>query len=649
MSKFAYPEIWKKSFLLEIMIPGSEPSEIFTFSLPPENIEVVYPQRVSETKTFGGLFVDDYGHEAAKITLSGTTGNSESRRIYRSARGDLWMTGKDEIYYIRDHIIRYKEGRYNFGDAKLYLYNLSSITDEEISRGNYKATIDSWEVVLKDFRVTQTKERPFWYSYTVEFTGLRILGKEKITSAQKKEINSLMLIDNADSSVAPLEDPEEIMMVNSGLVSTENMARMHSIANKYVPVSYHVGRPVEERLGIALAEGILPSDTISDELGNDSGNDVGIYLRLAAAKNARAKSRSILQSAGLFLQNAYSWSAKVANPVRNLRRSISRLRSGMQYYQSLISGTINNTLFSIPLQAIGLTRDVTELGFGIISAPADIANDVLSGFRSVRRGVESVFADFETGIIPDFVKAKYTQVVETFQAEVEACIHIAEDDICTVAAASRLPSAMPDVLVIPAETVDAVPRVVLAYGYNYVQAAAGVSLETLASRYLGNPDDAILIALANGIADESEIQPGDVLRIPASRSMSVPGNEVYSREDNHGVDIALSESGQIAIDASGELVTVAGDENISQAIRSRLSESIGNRIRLTVYGIRANTGQPVSAAASYVATSIRDTVIHDPRIQRLENFVFRGVGDRLYVEFDYITVDGNRKSYRGVH
>jgi len=45
MSKFSYPEIWKKSMLLEIVIPGSEPSEIFTFSLPPENIEVVYPQR----------------------------------------------------------------------------------------------------------------------------------------------------------------------------------------------------------------------------------------------------------------------------------------------------------------------------------------------------------------------------------------------------------------------------------------------------------------------------------------------------------------------------------------------------------------------------------------------------------------------------
>jgi len=646
MSKFAYPEIWKKSFLLEIVIPGAEPSEIFTFSLPPENIEVVYPQRVSETKTFGGLFVDDYGHEAAKITLSGTTGNSESRRIYRSSRGDLWMTGKDEIYYIRDHIIRYKEGRDNFGDAKLYLYNLSSITDEEISRGNYKAAVDSWEVVLKDFRVTQSKEKPFWYSYTVEFTGLRILGKEKTSSATKKETDSLSLIKDADSSVAPLEDPEEVMMVGSGLVSSDSMSGMHDVADEYILASYHPGQPVEERLRLASADGIL-SSTALERLELAGGGSA--TTQLANARNARAKSRSILQGAGLFLQNAYSWSTKVANPVRNLRRSIARLQSGMQYYRSLISGTINNTLFSIPLQAIGLTRDVTELGFGIISAPADIANDVLSGFRSVRRGVESVFADFETGIIPDFVKAKYTQVVETFQAEVEACIHIAEDDICAVAAASRLPSAMPDVLVIPAETADATPRVVLAYGYDYVQATAGVSLETLASRYLGDPDDAILIALANGIANESEIQPGDVLRIPASRSMSVPGNEVYSREDNHGVDIALSDSGQIIIDASGELSTVSGDENISQAIRSRLSESIGNRIRLTVYGIRANTGQPVSAAASYVATSIRDTVIHDPRIQRLENFVFRGIGDRLYVEFDYITVDGNRNSYQGVH
>jgi len=649
MAKFAYPEIWKKSFLLEIVMPGSDPSEIFTFSLPPENIETIYPQRVAETKTFGGLFFDDYGRDVAKITLSGNTGNSEVRRIYRGSQGDLWLTGKDEIFYIRDHIIRYKEKNKNYGDAKLYLYNLATITDEEISGGNYKAAIDSWEVILKDFRVSQSKDRPFWYSYTIEFTGLRILGKDKDVSSASSttsQEDSVTLLDDADAAIAPLEDPEEVVMVGSDYVPAKSLSKMHAIETNYCPASYHPSQPVEERLKLAVADGMIPT-TIMAEL--ESANEGKNFAKqLSEVASARTKSRSILQNAGFFLQNAYSWSTKVANPVKEIRRQISKLKSQMQTYKSLVTGTINNTLFSIPLQIIRLTKDIEDLGLGIVTAPADIASDVISQFRQVRRGVESIFNDFESGSIPEFVKAKYTQVAETFQAEAETCVHIAEDKVCSVAAASKLPSATPDVLIIPAKSDDENSQVVLAYGYEYVTVTSDVILDTLAAKYLGDPDDAIIIALVNGISEESEIQPGDILRIPSSKTTSITGNEVYSRNDNHGVDIKLSQSGGIEIDSSGGLSTVSGSKNISQAIQSRLAESIGNRIRLTVYGIKAGTGQPISAASSYVATSIKDTVIHDPRIRHVENFVFRGVGDRLYVQFDYFTVDGTRGNYKGV-
>jgi hypothetical protein len=79
-----------------------------------------------------------------------------------------------------------------------------------------------------------------------------------------------------------------------------------------------------------------------------------------------------------------------------------------------------------------------------------------------------------------------------------------------------------------------------------------------------------------------------------------------------------------------------------------LSESIGNRIRLTVYGIKSGAGQPLTAAVPYISTSIKDTVIADPRINRIENFTFQGVGDRLYVKFEYITIDKKRHAYEGV-
>jgi hypothetical protein len=82
-------DVWTKSFLIEINYTDRTP-ESFTFSLPPEGIEITMPQRVSETKTFGGLFVDDYGAECAKIHFSGTTGNSTVKKIYRGEKNQKY-------------------------------------------------------------------------------------------------------------------------------------------------------------------------------------------------------------------------------------------------------------------------------------------------------------------------------------------------------------------------------------------------------------------------------------------------------------------------------------------------------------------------------------------------------------------------------
>lgn len=674
-TKFAYPNIWQKAFLLEIVIPGVSPSEIFTFSLPPENIETVYTQRISETKTFGGVFFDDYGRDVAKITLSGNTGNSQMRRIYRGTGNDQWLNGKEEIYYIRDKIIRYKDDNKNYGDAKLYLYNLATIIESEISAGNYKAATDSWEVILKDFKVSQSKERPFWYSYTIEFTGVRILGQQKeassaasITSGTSDPVSQL---DEADMALAALEDPEEVVMIQEGLVPAQTMAKMHKIETNYIPASYHPSQPVESRLKLAIADGKLPATAIKElaslktTTSKESTTSPTVVSWVSTAQLAvlntqrainkcsdigksREISKTILEQAGLFLRDAYSWSTKIAEPVRNARRQITKLKFQMLAYKSLVTGTINNTLFSVPLEAIRLIRNVEDLGVGIVTTPADIASDVISQFRQVRHGVEAIFNDIKYGVAPAFVKTKYAQVIENFRAETETCLNTAENKVFAVTADSKRPSITPDVLVVPAKANGDSPRTVLAYGYEYVVSPPDATLDTLAAKYLGNADDGILIALASGISEESDIQPGTILRIPVSKKTPIAGNEVFSRTDNFGVDIKLSESGGIAIDSSGGLSTISGSANISQAIQSRLSESIGNRIRLTVYGIKASVGQPISAASSYVATSIKDTVIHDPRIIRIENFVFRGIGDRLYVQFDYITVDGINGNYQGV-
>jgi hypothetical protein len=167
VAQYLRTDLWKKSYLIEFYInEGAEAEDSFTFSLPPESEELAYSQRKAETKTFGGLHVDDYGIDALKITLSGSTVNQELKRIYRPAKDDEWLTGEGEIYKLRDLIKTYKTGE-NIG-KKIMLYDLSKIN---YARGGAQIK-NYWRVFPGDFQIRRSKERPFTYSYRIEFTAV---------------------------------------------------------------------------------------------------------------------------------------------------------------------------------------------------------------------------------------------------------------------------------------------------------------------------------------------------------------------------------------------------------------------------------------------------------------------------------------------
>jgi hypothetical protein len=105
-------QLYKKAYLLEFVKNG-QVDDVFTFSIPPENEELSYTQRKTEVKTFGGLHVDEYGSDAVKILLSGSTVNQELKLIYGAEKGNKEMTGEEEIYRLRDLIEEYNLNPYN--------------------------------------------------------------------------------------------------------------------------------------------------------------------------------------------------------------------------------------------------------------------------------------------------------------------------------------------------------------------------------------------------------------------------------------------------------------------------------------------------------------------------------------------------------
>jgi len=567
-----YPDIWKLSYLLEIDGPWTEP-ELFTFSMPPESVEVVYPQRVSETKTFGGMFIDDYGPEACKIVLSGTTGNSAIKKIYRKGHGDLWMTGKEEIYYIRDTIIRYKENHPDdYGEAKFYLYNLAAVVDAELN-GSTVANPDSWEVILKDFKISQNKDRPYFYSYSIEFVGLRILGKSKV----------------------PKTPPPRII-----------------------------------------------ENTIDDEI---------------------TKTTEALQ----FLVDMYEWSEKVSASLKSVQKKIDDFKAKYEYYKALITGTIYNVVglvqtgTGIVTSTISLGLDVYKTFWDVVSSPADLALAVVDGVADVRKQIESVIDEFDENgtIIPDSVYEKWNTTKDAaksewgnleafFTGKTETVLQDAEDGAALVYVAA-ISTTAPEARIIPDASGNDVA--IISYGSIRTIATSKTTLEEIANRFFGDPDQAAMIALFNDLSGDADITPGMQLKIPILDNNSLnTANYVFApenRRDTIGIDIKLDDDGCLAVADNGDLAVVDDYENMNQAILMRLSESLGNRVRLNTYGIRSSVGEPAAAAAVYVATSIKDTVMQDPRVTKIENLVFTGAGDKLSVEFLYTTDDGVRRRFAG--
>jgi hypothetical protein len=166
-----------RSWLFEIVDINTKSIEAsFTLVLPPQQMSVKEPQRVAVTKTFGNVFIDDYGPDNKQITLRGISGTSSvfptfspqglapetpggvrGRTIMAESQGNAATQGYDArsaFYTFRDSIMRYKSKfALNFDKKELRVYDLF---DEQ-----------AYKCVLLDFTLDRTAERPFWYQFSI--------------------------------------------------------------------------------------------------------------------------------------------------------------------------------------------------------------------------------------------------------------------------------------------------------------------------------------------------------------------------------------------------------------------------------------------------------------------------------------------------
>jgi hypothetical protein len=149
------------------------PKEVFTFSVPPESEDFAFPQRITETKTFGGSAFDDYGNDTISITLSG------------------YLTGEKEIFHLQQILSDWGEIE-KVPKKKVYLYDLSKMSLIQLAQisGGGAPSRNYWRVAIKQLRIRRDKSKPLTFNYTLEMTGFideKLVGN-KLFSAGVNEV-----------------------------------------------------------------------------------------------------------------------------------------------------------------------------------------------------------------------------------------------------------------------------------------------------------------------------------------------------------------------------------------------------------------------------------------------------------------------------
>jgi hypothetical protein len=191
------------------------------------------------------------------------------------------------------------------------------------------------------------------------------------------------------------------------------------------------------------------------------------------------------------------------------------------------------------------------------------------------------------------------------------------------------------------------------YGYRIYSAKSNTTLERVALSAMGDPDYKDIISVVNDIYADDEIVSGMKLKIPVLQpDVRLTTNEVYNtlaeQNDQIGRDIEIDSNGDIVMDPSGDYALTSGEDTLNQAIYMRLSEQQNRQVRNPDYGTLLTIGEALGGEApvEYIATSIKETLLQDPRILSVFNTKISANGDSITVSFNYTTIENVVSEYR---
>lgn len=602
--------LWQYVYLLEYYPSELHvvPTKSFAFGVPPETEEISLGMRKTETKTFGGLVIDDYGIDnAIKISLSGSSVNNDLRLIYRPRGMSSYLTGEQEIFTFKKFLEEIKE-RGNL-KGKCLLYDLSKHSDKAQKQFNGIETF-CWKVYPGDLKIKRSKEKPFTYTYSIDFTAIPHATSILIKPKKKPPVIEILtwfdklmawlnnLINKIKSAVKfvkniikSLKDAiknirQKIQMVKDTIkaIVTGSIDFFKGIANDLIDVFNE---------GIALFHDVTAGVA---ELGLEIA-DYACFALLDVQKN-------IVNAASSFL-------AIGTKEFYVKESSLTNLKLFQKRQAEIFSGILGKAHYT----ASKVSMEMKSNDF--------MRENILPGGRDV-----DIYLDDNVKYAPPYIEEHTVLGAYSMNGE-NGDVDSSNND-------------------------DNKGENVRTYGAKVFPIEDGESFESIAISEWGDVTKASLLAKVNDASSITELKAKnkDTIIIPVlTPPITNTSNEIIGfswQRDVYGVDIALDDNGCMHFNKEGtDFELISGKANLAQAILDRLKESVKKRVLQQYYGI-IHTIPDGPLGNAYILSSIIQTLQLEPRIKEILSVSFKGAGDALWIEIHYVDIGDNENKLQGV-
>lgn len=334
-----------------------------------------------------------------------------------------------------------------------------------------------------------------------------------------------------------------------------------------------------------------------------------------------------------FLDNNYEYITDITDiftSISALTSQFSRFTNMFIEYEQKLGGLFQNVLST--------TEDILNDGVQVISFPYDALETARQELAIIRVKTENLLIN---------AKADDKDILDKYNwnKTTDPVSEISEDNTRMEIPFNRIVmTAKQNASYEPIGAIAINGLVTPIYGYTIVIVKENTRLEVLARDIYGDPEFKDLISAINGVYSNDELVVGSSLLIPIlTPDVRYANNAVFNipgeKDDLLGRDAKVDENGEFVTDP-GDYALTSGIETVLQAIVFRLSEKKDRQVRDGSYGIVVQIGSALNSDApfEFIAVSLLETLVQDPRITDVYDLNFIGSSDTVQQEFKFDTI-----------